>query len=643
MSAARIEDYALIGDCETAALVGRDGAMDWLCWPRFDSPACFAALLGDAANGRWRIAPKAEVRRTSRRYRPDTLVLETDVETDAGAVTLVDFMPLRGEASDVVRLVQGRRGRVAMAMQLIVRFDYGARTPWVTRRDGALHAIAGPDLVVLRTPAPLRGQAMTTVSDFTVAAGETVPFVLSYGPSHKPAPGAIDPFAALEETEAFWRRWRATSAAHGGPYAELVGRALITLKALTHAPTGGIVAAPTTSLPEQFGGARNWDYRYCWIRDATWLLMALMDAGHVAEAKAWIDWLHRAVAGRPADMQIMYGVTGEARLIEWEPAWLSGYQGARPVRIGNAAHSQFQLDVYGELMDATHHARVNGLTGADTWALQRQIMRHVEAVWPEPDEGIWEVRGGRRHFTFSKMMAWVAMDRAIQSAEMFGLDGPVETWRRLRATIHEQVCARGVNPATGGFQRAYDDPTADASLLLAAELGFVTADDPRFVATVTAVERELVTADGFVMRYDSHRVDDGLPPGEGAFLACSFWLANAYVMLGRHEAAHALFERLVGFANDVGLLAEEYDPAGQRLAGNFPQALSTSGFSGLRSTSPAPPSPARCAPTWGRSRRPGARRLIGPPNRRRGARRRAAWPCGSCPRTGGRGGDPGSG
>jgi GH15 family glucan-1,4-alpha-glucosidase len=573
-----IEDYALIGDCVAAALVARDGSIDWLCWPRFDSPACFAALLGDEGNGRWRIAPDSPVRKVRRRYRPDTLILETEFETEDGVVALIDFMPPRDGSSHVVRLVQGRAGRVAMAMELILRFDYGAAVPWVTRgEDGALRAVAGPDLTVLRTPVALEGRDLTTVAAFEVAEGETVPFVLSYGPSHLPPPTPRDPAAALEETQAFWCDWRARCTV-GGRYSEAVGRSLITLKALTHAPTGGVIAAPTTSLPEAPGGERNWDYRYCWIRDATFLLLALMSAGHFEEARAWTSWLHRAVAGAPSDMQIMYSVTGERRLTEWEADWLDGYDGARPVRLGNAAHSQVQLDVYGELMDATHQARLNGLAHGDTWALQLAIMEHVVKIWDDPDEGIWEGRGGPRHFTFSKIMAWVAVDRAVQDAERFGLDGPIDHWRTLRETIRAEVGARGLNPETGGFQRAYDDPSADASLLLIADLGFLAADDPRFAATVAAVERELITEDGLVLRYDTRRADDGLPPGEGAFLACSFWLANAYILLAREDDARRLFERLLAVRNDVGLMAEEYDPRTGHFAGNFPQALSHIGL-----------------------------------------------------------------
>ena len=574
----RIEDYALIGDCRTAALVGRDGSIDWFCWPRFDSPACFAALVGDNGNGRWRIAPQSTISAISRQYRKDTLVLETEYETEDGVVALIDFMPPHGAASHLVRIVEGRSGCVRMAMELVLRFDYGAVTPWVSRAgDGALYAVAGPNLTVLRTPVDLEGRDMTTVAEFEVQAGETVPFVLSFGLSHLAAPKAVHAGRALGRTEAHWRRWR-RGRPLSGPYSEAIGRSLITLKALTHGPTGGMVAAPTTSLPEEFGGERNWDYRYCWIRDATLLLLALMSVGHFDEAKAWTAWLHRAVAGSPQDMQIMYSVTGKRRLTEWGAGWLSGYEGSTPVRIGNAAHEQFQMDVYGELMDATHQARMHGLTDGDTWALQLQIMEHVVKVWDQPDEGIWEVRSAPRHFTFSKIMAWVAIDRAVQDAEAFGLEGPVEAWRELRDEIHAEVCAKGLNPKTGGFQRAYDDPRADASLLLIAALGFVAADDPRFAATVEAVERELISAEGLVQRYNTAVSADGLPPGEGAFLTCSFWLADAYAMLGRREDAVELFERLLDFRNEVGLLAEEYDPKAQRLAGNFPQALSHIGL-----------------------------------------------------------------
>ena len=570
----RIEDYALIGDCETAALVGRDGSIDWLCWPRFDSPGCFAALLGDAEAGRWKIAPCDRAARVSRRYIGDTLVLETTFETPDACATMTDFMPPNGEVTDLVRIVRGVRGRMAFEMELVLRFDYGQIAPWINRDDeGTLRAVAGPDLVLLRTAAPFHGEGLRTRGVFEVAAGEIVPFVLTHGPSHKPAPEPIDPLEAQAATEAFWTHW-SSSLQVDGPYAPLMRRSLLTLKALTYAPTGGIVAAPTTSLPEQAGGERTWDYRYCWIRDASLTLLALMNAGHFEEARAWTAWLQRAVAGAPADMQIMYGIAGERRLLEWRADWLPGYEGAAPVRIGNAAHTQFQLDIYGELLDAFYQARCGGVLGEETWDLERAVLDHVAAVWTDPDEGIWEVRSGRRHFTFSKVMAWVAADRAVKSAERFDLPGPVEAWRTLRARITQDVSERGVNRETGGFQRGYDDPHADASLLLFAELGFLRAEDPRFAATVAAVERELVTDDGLVLRYDSRRVDDGLPPGEGAFLPCSFWLANAYVLLGRRDEAVRLFETLTGFCNDLGLLAEEYDPQARRLMGNFPQAFS---------------------------------------------------------------------
>jgi len=574
----RIEDYALIGDCETAALVGRDGSVDWLCWPRFDSDACFAALLGDPSHGRWKIAPVDEGATATRRYRPGTLILETRLETAEGAATLIDFMPLRSEASDLVRLIRGERGRLALRAELILRFGYGAVTPWVTRlEDGGLSAVAGPDRVVLRGSAETHGQGMTTVSDFSVEAGETVAFVLSHGASHRPPPRAIDPLAALEETDRFWRDWTGRGDVKG-PYAEAIRRSLIVLKALTHFPTGGVVAAPTTSLPEQFGGVRNWDYRFCWVRDATLTLLSLMNAGYFDEAAAWRDWLLRAVAGSPDQMQIMYGLGGERRLIEWRADWLPGYEGAAPVRIGNAAYDQVQLDVYGELMDALHQARKGGLPGSEpAWAVQRALLAHVERVWDQPDEGIWEVRDGRRHFTFSKVMAWVAVDRAVKGAEAFGLDGEVDRWRGLRDRIHADVCARGVDPARGCFTQSYGRPEMDASLLLLAEVGFVAANDPRYRATVEAIERDLMV-DGFLLRYDTGASEDGLPPGEGAFLACSFWLVDAWLMLGRREEAEALFERLLSVRNDLGLLAEEFDPRAGRLCGNFPQAFSHVGL-----------------------------------------------------------------
>jgi GH15 family glucan-1,4-alpha-glucosidase len=573
----RIEDYALIGDCETAALVSKDGSIDWLCWPRFDAAACFAALLGDTTNGRWRIAPTADANlRIIRRYRPNTLILETQFITADGEVLLIDFMPLRGAStsSNLVRLVVGKRGTVPMRSELIVRFGHGGWVPWVMRTEtGELQAIAGPDMLVLRTPIELRGEGMTTVGDFTVSAGERIPFVLTYGPSHSPLPESVDGEDALRSTEQFWRSW-ASACQRVGQHSEIVTRSLITLKALTYAPTGGIVAAPTTSLPEQLGGPRNWDYRFCWLRDATLTLLALMNAGYYDEARAWRDWLLRAAAGSPADVQIMYGVAGERWLVEREVPWLAGYENAKPVRIGNAAADQLQLDVYGEIMDALYHARIGGLQIYPVgWAFQRALLTHLETVWRAPDEGIWEVRGGRQHFTYSKVMAWVAFDRGIKTVEGFGLDGPVDQWRRIRAEIHEEVCRRAFNPNLGAFAQAYDSDLLDASALLIPTVGFLPPDDARVKGTVEAIERELVRG-GFVLRYDTAATKDGLPPGEGAFLPCSFWLADAYILTGRRADAQRLFERLVGLCNDVGLLAEEYDPEAQRLVGNFPQAFS---------------------------------------------------------------------
>jgi len=580
-----IEDYALIGDCRTAALVSREGSIDWLCWPRFDAPACFAALLGDRGNGRWLIAPHAAANSTARSYRRDSLVLETHFDTDDGAVAVVDFMPpkdhaLPDEASHIVRLVVGEAGAVEMRMELILRFGYGATAPWVSRlADGALRAIAGPDMVVLRTPAALAGENLTTVAALTVARGEVVPFVLSYGRSWRPPPAALDWERALADTQDFWTGWVSKGETPRSPPPAAARRSLITLKALTYAPTGGVVAAPTTSLPEKLGGVRNWDYRYCWLRDASITLRALMSAGYFDEARAWRDWLHRAVAGDPADMRIMYGLAGERRLAEWKVDWLAGYAASRPVRVGNAAHEQFQLDVYGEVMDAFHHARLGGLAeDTEAWSVQTLLAEHVAKVWEQPDDGVWEGRGGRRHFTYSKVMAWVAIDRAVRGVEEFGLPGPVDAWRAQRSAIHDDVCRRGFDPARNTFVRAYDDATLDASLLLIADLGFIAAADRRFEGTVEAVERELLGPTGLVMRYDTTRADDGLPPGEGAFLACSFWLVSAYIALGRRAKAKRLFHRLLALANDVGLLAEEYDTEGARLVGNFPQAFSHVGL-----------------------------------------------------------------
>jgi len=572
--ASRIEDYALIGDLGSAALVGRDGSIDWLCWPRFDSDACCAALLGSSEHGRWLIAPQAPVTRTSRRYRPNTLILETRFETADGAVTIIDFMPPREDVSHLVRMVVGERGTVAMRGELILRFGYGANVPWVTRLDDTmLRAIAGPDMVVLRSSVPLHGENFKTVGEFSISAGETVPFVLSYGESHKDLPEPADAEEALRKTETFWTGWSRKNQIDC-PWNAAVCRSLITLKALTYAPTGGMVAAPTTSLPEAIGGARNWDYRFCWLRDATLTLLSLMNAGYYDEAKMWRDWLLRAVAGSPQQIQIMYGIRGERRLTEWEVPWLPGYEDSTPVRIGNAAHNQLQLDIFGEVMDALHQARQGGLGSDETgWDLQLELLKHLEKIWREPDEGIWEVRGGPQHFTYSKAMAWVAFDRAIKSAEAHKLAGPIERWRAIRDEIHTNVCTHGYDARLGSFVRAYGGKELDASLLLLPAIGFLPPEDARIRGTVAAIERGLM-ADGLVRRYDTAKSKDGLPAGEGMFLACSFWLVDAYVMLGRRDDAVGLFERLLALRNDLGLLSEQYEPRTHRLVGNFPQAFS---------------------------------------------------------------------
>ena len=570
---ARIEDYALIGDCRSAALVSREGSIDWFCCPRFDSEACFAALLGTRQHGRWLIAPHAPARVT-RRYRPNTLVLETHFETEEGAATLIDFMPLSGHHSTVVRLVIGTRGKVTMGTELILRFGYGATVPWVTRlEDGALRAIAGPDMMILRTPVQLRGVDMTTVGEFTIHKDDTIPFVLNYYRSHRPVHTPLDPTAALQETETFWRDWSA-KCRPAGPWTEAVVRSMITLKALTYAPTGGMVAAPTTSLPEQLGGERNWDYRYCWLRDATLVLLGAMNAGFFDEAQAWREWLLRAVAGSPGQLQIMYGIAGERRLTEWTAPWLPGYENSAPVRIGNAAHSQLQLDVFGEIMDVHHQARRRGLsTNESGWEAQLAFLKHLQEIWREPDEGIWEVRGTPQQFTHSKVMAWVAFDRAIKSAETFGLDGPLDEWRTLRDEICEDVCTKGFDLELGTFVQAYGAKHIDASLLLMPSMGFLPVSDPRVEGTIATIERRLLR-DGFVRRYDTQDTDDGLPPGEGAFLACSFWLVDVFIMQNRMADAERMFRRLVALRNDLGLLSEEYDPRAKRLVGNFPQAFS---------------------------------------------------------------------
>ncbi len=567
-----IEDYALIGDCHTAALVGRDGSIDWACFPCFDAGACFAALLGEPRHGRWLIAPAADVKTTERSYRGDTLVLETTFETAAGAVRIVDFMPLSTERRDIVRIVEGLRGTVAMRMELVIRFDYGNIVPWVRRVGGAMLATAGPDSLELRCEAPVHGKHMTTVADFDIREGERSAFVLNYHPSHEAAPPAIDALETLQATEREWREWSGRCT-YEGRWRDAVMRSLLTLKALTFAPTGGIIAAPTTSLPEQAGGVRNWDYRYCWLRDATFTLNALLATGYHDEAIAWREWLLRAAAGNPEDLQILYGITGVRRLDEREIDWLPGYRGAAPVRIGNAAADQLQLDVFGELMDTLHLARCAGLhPAAHVWRIQNALLKFLEANWEQPDEGIWEIRGPRRHFTHSKVMAWVAFDRAVKSVERFGLEGPVDRWRQVRDTIHAQVCKSGFDAKRNTFVQSYETKALDASLLLIAIVGFLPPEDPRVRGTVEAIERELVV-EGFVQRYAARKDLDGLPPGEGVFLPCSFWLADNLALIGREDDARALFERLLTLVNDVGLLAEEYDPHAHHMLGNFPQAL----------------------------------------------------------------------
>ncbi|WP_430911773.1 glycoside hydrolase family 15 protein [Methylobacterium sp. sgz302541] len=572
-----IEDYALVGDGRTAALIGRDGSVDWLCWPRFDAAACFAALLGTEEHGYWRIAPASARVESSRRYRDDTLILETRHRTREGEVLVIDYMPA-DDGSHLVRIVEGVEGRVAMRMDLCMRFDYGSAVPWVSRNElGDLRAISGPHKLVLRTKAQIEGAGRTTVSDFTVHAGESVAFTLSYGASHEEDPPPIEPRKVLAATDRFWRDWSAICAG-GTPWDAALRRSLLTLKALIYRPTGGIVAAPTTSLPEQLGGVRNWDYRFCWLRDSAFTLFALMDAGYLDEARAWRDWLQRAVAGSPEQARILYGIAGERLLPEIELAWLPGYEDSAPVRVGNAASEQFQLDVYGELFDVLYQARRRGMgTDRDGQNVGLALMTHLETVWSEPDEGIWEVRGGRRHFTHSKVMAWVAFDRAIRSREESpdpSRDVPLERWREIRARIHAEVCEKGFDRDLNSFVQSYGSTALDASLLLIAHVGFLPQDDPRVVGTVEAIGKRLMR-DGFVLRYDTEgQTTDGLPAGEGAFLPCSFWYADNLIGLGRCDEARALIERLIGVCNDVGLVAEEYDPAKRRLVGNFPQAFS---------------------------------------------------------------------
>ncbi|MFF8035342.1 MULTISPECIES: glycoside hydrolase family 15 protein [unclassified Streptomyces] len=577
----RIEDYALIGDQQTAALVGADGSVDWLCLPRFDSAACFARLLGDESNGHWRIAPAGADRYTRRSYRPDTLVLDTEWETPDGAVRVTDLMPQRDRAPDLVRIVQGVRGEVTVRSTLRLRFDYGSVVPWVRREDGHRVAVAGPDSAWLRSvpEVPTWGEDRTTVSEFTVREGERVAFVLTWHPSHEPRPPLVDPYASLRHSVADWRAW-ASHCRYDGPHRDAVVRSLITLKALTYAPTGGIVAAPTTSLPEEPGGVRNWDYRFCWLRDATLTLNALLAAGYQDEAEAWRNWLLRAVAGDPAQLQIMYGLAGERRLPEFELPWLSGFGGATPVRIGNDAVNQLQLDVYGEVMDTLALARGSGLSPQpDVWALQSVLMDFLRTAWRQPDEGLWEVRGGRRHFVHSKVMVWVAADRAVRTLQEHpDFEGDLDGWRRLRDEVHREVCEKGYDPERNTFTQSYGSRELDAALLLIPRVGFLPPDDPRVLGTIDAVRAEL-GQDGLLRRYtpDATAVD-GLPGEEGTFLVCSFWLAHALHLAGRRKEARELFERLLGLANDVGLLAEEYDPVGGRLLGNFPQAFSHIGL-----------------------------------------------------------------
>jgi GH15 family glucan-1,4-alpha-glucosidase len=591
----RIEQYAMIGDTQTAALIGDDGSVDWMCAPRFDSGACFAALLGDEDNGRWLIAPAAGGRATRRRYRDHTLVLETEFETPEGAVRIIDFMPIRDQTVDVVRIVEGLRGHVPMQMHLTIRFDYGQTIPWVRNIGGALVAVAGPDALVLRAPVETKGVGHSTVAEFTVRAGQRVPFNLAWYPSHQDVPRPRNTAWSLSRTESWWHNW-SKKWTYDGDYPEAVQRSVITLKALTYAPTGGIVAAPTTSLPEWIGGVRNWDYRFCWLRDATFTLLSLLHAGYEEEAKAWRGWLLRATAGEPDDLQIMYGPAGERRLTEWEVPWLPGYQGSKPVRVGNAASEQFQLDVYGEVIDALYESRRGAIVDRDMHALDLilALLDFLEDAWKRPDEGIWEVRGPRQHFTHSKVMAWVAFDRAIRGLHEFGTQDDIDAATRfaaIRDEIHAEVCAKAYDADRKTFVQAYGSSNLDAALLMMPLVGFLPATDERMQGTVAAIQRELTT-DGFVRRYSTDAAVDGLPPGEGVFLPCTFWLADNLALMGRVDEGRALFERLVGLANDVGLLAEEYDPESGRHLGNFPQAfthvaLVNSGFNLSRLAGPA--------------------------------------------------------
>jgi GH15 family glucan-1,4-alpha-glucosidase len=570
----RIEDYALIGDCETAALVDRNGSIDWLCWPDFSSEACFASLLGTEDNGYWKVSPcDGEWTRTVRRYRDGTLILETTFEHAGGAIRLIDFMPIRERFSDIVRIVEGIHGKVDIRMELALRFDYGRTVPWVTRIDNGVRAVAGPNLAVLHCSVPVRGEDLKTVADFTVARGDHIWFTLTYGGSHLPDPEPIDARQALKDTEQFWHRW-SSRLKFEGKYRDAVERSLMVLKAMTFRPTGGVVAAVTTSLPEAVGGVRNWDYRYCWLRDTTFTLLALANGGYFDEAGAWQDWLLRALAGSPEQVQIMYGLKGERQLVEWEADWLQGYENSRPVRIGNAASMQVQLDIYGEVLDCFYHAQQSVARHSERdFRVLALLLEHLETIWQEPDEGIWETRGGAQHFTYSKMMAWVAFDRAVLLARQLNYAGPIEKWKALSDTIHDQICARAFNEKKNSFMQAYDSEELDASLLLMPLVGFLPGSDPRVRSTVEAIERELMP-DGLVLRYDTSKVQDGLPPGEGVFLACSFWMVSSLKAIGRLDDAEALFDRLLVLRNDLGLLSEEYDVNRKRLVGNFPQAFS---------------------------------------------------------------------
>ena len=573
---APIENYGIIGNSHTAALVGRDGSIDWLCLPRFDGEAVFASLLGGPQNGRWLIAPVDATGTSARSYRGETGILETRVETDSGSVTIIDFMPLPESDGqiDLVRLVRGDKGRVRMQTEIVLRFDYGRSIPWVRRRFGGLNAISGPNAVQMSSPVSLRGTPeLTTIGEFDVTAGEVVPFTMSWYPSHRKSFAYRDPTDALQATENWWHDWSATCAI-GGQWREPIIRSLVTLKMLTYEPTGGIIAAPTTSLPELIGGVRNWDYRYCWLRDATLALYALMTAGYRNEARAWREWLLRSAAGHPSELQIMYGIGGERRLTELELDWLPGYSKSAPVRVGNAAYQQLQIDVFGELMDTLFACHRFGLEpNHDAWNLQTELLSFLEQVWDKPDHGLWESRGDPQHFTFSKIMAWVAFDRAVKSIEQCGFKGPKERWEQLRGRICEEIIAKGYDAKRNTFVQYYGGSDLDASLLLIPQLGFLPPEDPRVIGTIEAIERELIV-DGLVMRYPTHSGSDGLPAGEGAFLVCSFWLANSLALIGRREDAVALFERLLALRNDLGLLAEEYDPRAKRFLGNFPQAFS---------------------------------------------------------------------